>query len=167
MKNAVIVILGILVLAMGFYLFTSNGNSSENTSETGNNTSSNSAEQLSLADSGLTNLDTGIFDDASIVILNVSGNSLTGSLPSEIGKLKKLEELYASDNLMTGVPAELGQLSKLRIIDYSDNDLSGLPFELGNLSNLVLLDLRGNPNISTQDLGQIQQKIPNAEILTD
>lgn len=166
MKNAVIVILGILVLAIGVYLFTSNDNSSETSSET-SSPSTSSAKQLSLADSGLTNLDTGIFDDASIVVLNVSGNSLTGSLPSEIGKLKKLEELYASDNLMTGVPAEVGQLSKLRIIDYSNNDLSGLPFELGNLSNLVLLDLRGNPNISTQDLGQIQQKIPNAEILTD
>jgi Leucine-rich repeat (LRR) protein len=68
---------------------------------------------------------------------------------------------------MTGIPAEIGQLSKLRIANFANNDISGLPMEIGNLKNLQTLDLRGNPNVSQQDLGQIRQKIPNAQILTD
>jgi Leucine-rich repeat (LRR) protein len=55
----------------------------------------------------------------------------------------------------------------LKTANFANNDLSGLPLEIGNLSNLETLDLRGNPNISKNDISQIQPKIPNAKILTD
>jgi Leucine-rich repeat (LRR) protein len=52
-----------------------------------------------------------VFDKTNLVELNVSYNQLTGALPSQIGKLKNLKILNASNNQMTGVPAEVGQLN--------------------------------------------------------
>ena len=46
-----------------------------------------------------------ICDLSELRLLNLHGNRyLSGSIPDEIGNLKKLEELYLSDNLMSGKP---------------------------------------------------------------
>ena len=108
-----------------------------------------------------------IFDDPKVTTLNISGNNLTGALPAEIRKFRNLEVLLASDNKMTGIPAEIGQLSRLKIANFANNTLTGLPMEISNLKNLDTLDLRGNPNVSEQDLRLIRSKIPRARILVD
>jgi Leucine-rich repeat (LRR) protein len=167
MKNALIVILTVAVVILGYFLFTTNY-LSNNTQNSSNQTSSNStAKTINLSNTGLKQVPKDILDNSSVVAFNVADNNLTGALPAEIRKLTNLEVLIASDNKMTGIPAEIGQLSKLKTANFANNNISGLPLEIGNLKNLDTLDLRGNPNVSKYDISQIQSKIPNAKILTD
>jgi Leucine-rich repeat (LRR) protein len=168
MKNYIIVLLIVVIAGLGYVVAIRDDSSQKTTTndiqepagQTGANTKS-------LADSGIETVPQSTFKDDSITVLDVSGNNLTGALPSELQKLKNLEILDASDNNFTGIPAEIGQLARLRVANFVNNDISGLPMELAKLSNLEKLDLRGNPNISKQDLSQIRQKLPKTEILID
>lgn len=174
MKNVVIALLVLIVGTLGYLQFFKDDQSADNKNESPSS-SDNSNEQSSstggktidLSDKGLSEISKDILDDSSVTTLDVSGNNLTGALPAEIRMLTNLEMLIASDNKMTGIPAEIGQLNRLKTANFANNNISGLPLEIGNLSNLETLDLRGNPNVSEYDIGQIRQKIPNANILTD
>lgn len=129
---------------------------------TSNNTNGNIVSQdkvLNLNNQGLTKIPEYVFNKANLEELNVSHNSLTGAIQSQIGQLKKLKVLNASYNQMTGVPAEVGQLQNLQVLDLSYNQLTGLPNELGNLKNLKTLNLTGN-SYSQQDLDYIRGKLP-------
>ncbi len=172
MKNIVIVLLVLITGVFGYMLLTrdtvtSPGTIPNNENETTDQdtTITPSDETLDLSGRGLSEIDKDILDNNKITTLNVSNNNLTGALPAEIRKLTNLEVLIASDNSLTGIPAEIGQLSKLKQAVFSNNDISGLPLEIGNLKNLETLDLRGNPNVSTYDIGLLRPEIPNADIL--
>ncbi len=183
MKNFIIVALVLIVAGMGYILFTKEDSSSPDSdlstsiptptaTPAGNEAqaekpAASNGKTIDLSSKGLTQIDKDILDDSSVGTLDVSGNSLTGALPGEIRKLTNLEVLDASDNNMTGIPAEIGQLSKLRVANFANNNITGLPNEIGNLKNLETLDLRGNPNVSNQDLSLIKSKIPKANVLTD
>ncbi|MEP4093948.1 RHS repeat-associated core domain-containing protein [Reichenbachiella sp.] len=101
--------------------------------------------------------------------IDLPGNNLTGTLPTAIGDLKKLQYIYMNDNAVAGsipasignlkallylilngnslddqLPDELGDLESLKSLYLHDNLFSGtLPTTLGNLSNLQLLYIRG------------------------
>lgn len=121
---------------------------------------------LSFRGEGLTKLPQKLFDDPSVVTLDLSNNHLS-SLPAEVRMLMSLRILDVSHNELTNIPAELGQLSKLEVLNLSYNHLTGLPYELGNLSHLKILDLRGN-TFAGADLDIIKKKLPtNVSILTD
>ena len=71
-------------------------------------------------------------------VLNLGGNELTGSIPSEIGNLTNLTYLNLTTNQLTGsIPSEIGNLTNLTSLNLSNNQLIGsiLP-EIGNLTNL-------------------------------
>ena len=122
---------------------------------------------INLSNQGLDSIPSSVFDKTNIEELNVSNNSLTGSIQSQIQQLTKLKVLNASNNLMTGVPAEIGQLKNLEILNLSNNELTGLPNELSNLSNLKVLNLSGN-DYSEQDLNIIKTGLStNVEIIID
>ncbi|KAI8566639.1 hypothetical protein RHMOL_Rhmol02G0057000 [Rhododendron molle] len=57
-----------------------------------------------------------------------------------------LQRLDLSQNSLTdSIPAELGTLSQLELLMLSENKLSGnIPAALGNLSHLIELQLGGN-----------------------
>ncbi len=178
MKFALCIIIAIILGATGYALLIDkdavrapDANPSESaTSQSSNTTPSSNAtsgESIMLAGKGLREVPKDLLDNSSVVLLDVSNNNLTGALPAEIRKLTNLITLNAANNAMTGIPAEIGQLNKLEYADFSNNQLSGLPSEIGNLRNLKTLDLRGNPNISQQDLSGIKAKLPNTSILTD
>ena len=78
--------------------------------------------------------------------LALSNNSLTGTIPAELGNLDGLEQLSIINNRLTGsIPAELGNLANLRVLNLNNNQLTGtIPSQLGNLSNLRGLDLGNN-----------------------
>ncbi|MBA0770447.1 hypothetical protein Gotri_019082, partial [Gossypium trilobum] len=58
----------------------------------------------------------------------------------------QMESLDLSYNSLTGgLPSEIGNIAALRLLNLANNDLSGqLPSELSKLSNLEYLDLSGN-----------------------
>ena len=55
-------------------------------------------------------------------ILEIAGNSFSGAVPSEVGKLTSLLEIDAEENSFTGtLPLELEMLSKLSVFNFHRN----------------------------------------------
>lgn len=84
--------------------------------------------------------------DGSVTALDLTGNNLSGGLPSGLGDLSGLGSLQLSKNSLTGpIPAELASLANLNRLDLSENDLTGaIPADIGQLTGLVHLSLREN-----------------------
>jgi len=87
-----------------------------------------------------------ICDSGSVFSLSLMINSLTGTIPSELGNLTNLTGLYLFNNTLSGsIPSELGNLTSLIDLFLFNNTLSGsIPPELGNLTNLIDLRLYYN-----------------------
>lgn len=81
-----------------------------------------------------------------VLEIDLDNNQLSGSLPSQLGDLPELEELYLHQNQLTGtIPLEWGNLLKLEILNLSSNQLTGsIPPELGNLLELEEFYLYSN-----------------------
>lgn len=62
-------------------------------------------------------------------------------LPSEIGKLKNLEELSLSNTQIRFLPPEIGQLKQLKKLDLRETFITELPPEIGELESLTHLYL--------------------------
>ena len=79
-------------------------------------------------------------------ILDVSRNSIAGSLPTTIGQLSSLRDIILELNDMSGtVPSEMGRLVLLESLKLRSNSFTGsLPSELDQLSSLRHLDVAEN-----------------------
>ena len=90
----------------------------------------------------------GVICDSSgnIVTVALENNNLMGTIPTGLGNLANLKELFFYKNQLSGaIPTDLGNLSNLTYLDLADNQLSGvIPVELGNLTNLLKLNLSTN-----------------------
>ena len=95
---------------------------------------------------------------SNLQLLSLSNNRFVGEIPAELGNLSNLEELYLSNSWLTGeIPAELGNLSNLKELYLSNNRLSGeIPSELGGLADLQGLNISGN-----QLTGEIPSELGN------
>ena len=84
--------------------------------------------------------------DGSVTGLDLTGNQLSGRIPSSLGSLSNLKHLSLSGNELTGpVPPELGNLTNLQGLHLDDNQLTGsIPSGLGGLNNLTRLNLAEN-----------------------
>lgn len=80
-----------------------------------------------------------------VTYLGLVINGLYGKLPSDIGKLSKLNTLYLYSNDLTGeIPSELWGMKALQTLDMNTNQFSGeLPTEI-DLPNLEVLYLYAN-----------------------
>ncbi|KAL3698890.1 hypothetical protein R1sor_012966 [Riccia sorocarpa] len=87
-----------------------------------------------------------LLGNTNLTELYLAKNSLTGSLPPELGKLKRLWLLDVSNNALTGaIPSQLMFLPNLRQLQLYNNGLIGpIPQELGNLTSLEEIDLSAN-----------------------
>lgn len=78
--------------------------------------------------------------------IDLFNNSIYGTIPPEIGKLKYLMYLELAKNALSGpIPDSIGDLRNLRVIQLYENHLSGhIPPTLGNLTMLDSLFLHLN-----------------------
>lgn len=73
-------------------------------------------------------------------------SGLTGTLPSELGRLTNLVELSFASNRFEGrLPTALGYLSALTTMDLSNNHLSSrIPQTMANYTAITRMSLQGN-----------------------
>jgi hypothetical protein len=138
------------------------------------------ARRLDLA-AGLTEFPEEIFTLAdSLEILNLSGNKLS-ALPTDLGRLHRLQIIFCSDNQFTTLPRVLGDCPQLRMVGFkankihtlpaaalppalrwlilTDNELASLPAEIGRCQHLQKLMLAGN------QLRQLPAELANCQRL--
>ena len=73
-------------------------------------------------------------------VLYLQGNNFTGALPSELGQMTDLTDLYVDQNAsMSGsIPHEIGNLKKLMRLNISQSGIGGeIPVELGQCEELL------------------------------
>ncbi|XP_027187515.2 uncharacterized protein [Cicer arietinum] len=86
------------------------------------------------------------------------GNSLSGPIPKDLGRISSLRTIKLLQNKFSGpIPSSIGNLSNLRTLLLSKNSLNGsIPSTIGNLTKLILLSLCEN-----QLYGSIPSSIGN------
>ncbi|GAX11797.1 hypothetical protein FisN_7Lh180 [Fistulifera solaris] len=86
-------------------------------------------------------------DDEAVITLHMPFNNLTGTLPSELGHLSKLQWLNLTDNYITGTISTtvFDQMRSLYHVDLSKNNITGLiPPSLWSIPSLKTVDLSDN-----------------------
>lgn len=64
-------------------------------------------------------------------------NDLTGGLPSELGLMTAMRDLFLGTNAIQGsIPTEVSRMGELRALALDDNRLNGTIPYLGNLTNM-------------------------------
>ncbi|OVA02665.1 Protein kinase domain [Macleaya cordata] len=120
--------------------------------------------KLDLSDNGLNGtIPKDILSSSShLTYLNISHNSLTGSLPLEVGGLGNLQVLDVSYNKMSGeIPTTLGKCLRLEELYMEGNIFQGnISSFLYKLEGIQYLDLSSN-NLS----GEIPKKVENFPLL--
>ncbi|TXG56066.1 hypothetical protein EZV62_017379 [Acer yangbiense] len=102
--------------------------------------------------------------------LDLSRNSVTGSIPASMGEMKNLRFLDLSHNYISGeIPLNWHNLEQLWDVDLSSNNLSGgIPSSICSLPSLLLLELSSNNlseelSVSLQDckvhMARVRRKI--------
>ncbi|KAL4381717.1 hypothetical protein AHAS_Ahas04G0161400 [Arachis hypogaea] len=82
-----------------------------------------------------------------LVVLDISNNYISGTIPQELSKLERLVMLDLSANRFLGsIPLIFGQMSNLTHMNLSNNQHFGdeVPFTLPNLTQFLVLDLSQN-----------------------
>lgn len=88
-------------------------------------------------------------------VLDLSWKKLQ-TIPSEIGLLTDLKELYLHRNQLKSLPMELSKLTNLRRLDVDNNELETIPIELTLLTNLqCLFACRNHLDLIPQSLQRI------------
>lgn len=76
--------------------------------------------------------------------LDLSNSSLT-YWPSDLLKMKQIEDLNLSNNSLTNIPENISEMSSLRILDLGRNLIGSVPSQIMDVPFLEYLNLEGNP----------------------
>mmetsp|Transcript_16765 Transcript_16765/g.46958 ORF Transcript_16765/g.46958 Transcript_16765/m.46958 type:complete len:768 (+) Transcript_16765:1-2304(+) len=79
----------------------------------------------------------------SLLDLSIGECSLSGSLPTQLGQLTRLDSLTLSNNKLSGsIPPELFGMSNLRMLQLTNNSLEGtIPESISDLTRLISLEV--------------------------
>ncbi|MFA6394131.1 MAG: leucine-rich repeat domain-containing protein [Patescibacteria group bacterium] len=122
-------------------------------------------KKLILSNNRIKSLPSEIGELTDIEELYLDGNELTGALPGEIRKMSELKILDAHNNGLTGIPAEIGQLKNLQVINFSGNKIDTMPDEIGNIKgNLEVLNISGN-GYSSDAIRKIEDMLPDTQVI--
>ncbi|KAL2334844.1 hypothetical protein Fmac_016057 [Flemingia macrophylla] len=81
----------------------------------------------------------------SLKVLALNNNNLQGEIPTSLGYICTLQQLYLSNNRFTGMLLNLLNFTALSMLDLSNNQLIGeIPKNIGLLYELMSLRLDGN-----------------------
>lgn len=85
-------------------------------------------------------------DNGTLIYLDLSYNSLSGTIPESFGSMYFMQVFSLGHNLITGtIPTNLGGLKQVCVLDLSHNRLHGfIPGSFGGLSFLIDLDVSNN-----------------------
>lgn len=127
-------------------------------------------EHLDLSGKGIEELPSQLGKLHRLEVLWLHGNKLR-ALPAEIGQLRNLNYLYLDQNQLDSIPPEIGMLEKLKMLWLSNNRLSSLPAEIGKLNQLETLWLNYNPLASLPStIGQLTNledlRVEGAELVS-
>ncbi|RVX21388.1 putative inactive receptor kinase [Vitis vinifera] len=84
--------------------------------------------------------------EATLEVLDLSSNKLTGSFPNLTSQFERLTTLKLGNNSLVGIlPSGLGAYSRLSAVDLSSNNLNGpIPSSFFTSTTLTSLNLSGN-----------------------
>lgn len=99
---------------------------------------------LILSNAKLAHIPDAAFDRMPNLVKLVLDKNHFVSLPSHIGKLRKLEHFSIAMNALSSLPPEIGCLTELRILDVRQNNLKKLPMELWWAGKLETLNISSN-----------------------
>ena len=89
--------------------------------------------------------------NATTATLRASGNSIGGTLPSELGRCSALSRLALFSNVFSGmIPSELGRSENLRQLSLKRNNLSGsIPEEICDRTRKqeLIIEHHTNPSL--------------------
>jgi hypothetical protein len=81
-------------------------------------------------------------------ILMLARNKLSGPIPAELGKLKKLTDLRLNRNQLSGpIPGSFTGAASLQVLRLDHNRLSG-PIPSGLATRLAVFDVSNNPDVT-------------------
>ncbi|PIA31282.1 hypothetical protein AQUCO_05100070v1 [Aquilegia coerulea] len=83
---------------------------------------------------------------SNLAVLNLSSNSLYGTIPVHIANLSQLTHMNFTNNQFSGhIPSEMCQLTSLQILHLTLNNFDGrIPVEMGNLYNVSEIKIQNN-----------------------
>ncbi|AFY99750.1 COR domain-containing protein [Calothrix sp. PCC 6303] len=100
-------------------------------------------KELNLSGMDLSELPSEIGNLTSLTDLYLNRNQLS-TLPEAFGNLTSLTHLYLSANQLNALPEAFGNLTSLRYLKLNNNQINALPESIGNLTSLTSLDLSAN-----------------------
>ena len=105
----------------------------------------NSIEELAAADNFFTGTISTVWSQG-IRHFDMSGNLLTGTVPSDLCKFPNLEFLTLSRNQLEGtIPSCIADLDRLRAMEIASASLTGpIPDGIDQLRDLIIVDLSNN-----------------------
>jgi len=99
---------------------------------------------LILSNAKLAHIPDAVFDRMPNLVKFVLDKNHFVSLPTHIGKLRKLEHFSIAKNALNSLPAEIGCLTELRFLDVRQNNLKKLPMEIWWANKLETLNISSN-----------------------
>ncbi|MGH9933065.1 MAG: hypothetical protein ACREA9_28105, partial [Pyrinomonadaceae bacterium] len=84
---------------------------------------------------------------ANLRAILLANNRLSGAVPEEMGRLKKLTDLRLNRNQLSGpIPASLAGAASLQVLRLDHNHLAG-PVPTGLAKRLMVFDASDNPGL--------------------